>query len=52
VLATTPVRFGSMGKFDYNLPGGVGCNSVEILGELGMSKEEIEKLKEDKVIAG
>ena len=52
VLATTPVRFGSMGKFDYNLPGGVGCNSVEILEELGMSKEEIEKLKEEKVIAG
>lgn len=52
VLATTPVRFGSMGKFDYRLPGGVGCNSVEILEELGMSKADIEKLKEEKVIAG
>ncbi len=52
VLATTPVRFGSMGKFDYKLPGGVGCNSVEILKELGMSEAEIEKMKEDKVIAG
>jgi len=52
VLATTPVRFGSMGKFDYNLPGGVGCNSVEILKELGMSAEEIEKLKAEMVVAG
>ena len=52
VLATTPVRFGSMGRFDYRLPGGVGCNSVEILSELGMSKEEIGKLIEEKVING
>ena len=52
LLATTPVRFGSMGKFDYRLPGGVGCNSVEILEELGISKEEIEKMKEEKIIAG
>jgi len=51
-LPTTPVRFGSMGKFDYRLPGGVGCNSVEILEELGISKEEIEKMKENNVIAG
>jgi len=52
LLATTPVRFGSMGKFDYRLPGGVGCNSVEILEELGLSKEEIEKMKEEKIITG
>lgn len=53
VLVTTPVRFGSMEILDYTkVPGGVGCNSVEILEKLGMSKEEIDKLKEDKVIAG
>ena len=52
VLATTPVRFGSMGKFDYRLPGGVGCNSVEILEGLGMSRNEIDKLKENGVING
>lgn len=52
VLATTPVRFGSMGKFDYRLPGSVGCNSVEILEELGLSADEISKLKENGVING
>ncbi|MFB0921809.1 MAG: CoA transferase, partial [Oscillospiraceae bacterium] len=52
-LATTPVRFGSMDILDYSrLPGDVGCDSVEILTELGLSQEEIAKLKEAKVFNG
>ncbi|MDR1130827.1 MAG: CoA transferase [Oscillospiraceae bacterium] len=53
VLATTPVRFGSMDIYDYSkLPGGIGCDSVAILKSLGMSEAEIEKLREEKVIVG
>lgn len=53
VLATTPVRFGSMEVLDYNkLPTGVGCDTDSVLEDMGMSKEEIEKLKENKVVAG
>ncbi len=49
-LATTPVRFGSMDILDYGrLPGDVGCDSVEILTELGFSQEAIAGLKEAKV---
>lgn len=53
VLSTSPVRFGGMDILDYSkLPGGVGCDSVNILEELGLSKTEIEKLKEKNVISG
>lgn len=51
-LVTTPVRFRSAGTFDYRLPGGVGCNTDEILGEIGFSKEDIEKMKENKIVNG
>lgn len=51
-LTTTPVRFESMGLSDMKLPGGVGCDTVEILDEIGIDKAEFEKLKEGNVVNG
>lgn len=51
ILTSTPVRFESMGLPPMKLPGGVGCDSVEILKELGVSDEDIARFKEERVIA-
>ena len=51
VLPTTPIRFGSMDIHDYDhLPGGVGCDTVEILKEIGIGKEDADKLKASKAV--
>ena len=51
VLVTTPVRYDSMEINDYNrLPGSIGSDTVEILEELGISREEAQKLKEAKIV--
>lgn len=51
-MATTPTRLRSMGNgFDYEfLPGGIGAEAKEILGEMGYSEDDMKKLKDDGVI--
>lgn len=49
-LVTTPVRFKSAGLFDYRLPGGVGCDTIDILEKLGFSKDKIAALKDSKIV--
>lgn len=51
VLATTPVRFNQMEVADYErLPGDIGCDSVEILKEMGLSDGEIAEYKKNGVV--
>lgn len=50
VLATSPVQFKGMGLPDFNMAPKLGEHTEEILGEIGFSNDEIQKMKDGKVI--
>ena len=51
-VTTNPVNFVSLGKPEYVIGGSQGRHSIEIMKELGYSKEEIEKALQEKAVEG
>lgn len=49
-LVTTPVNFNSVDRPTMKLPGGVGCDTEEIMKELGYNDEKIATMKEQRIV--
>jgi len=49
VFSSTPVSFASVGKMPFRHAGKVGCNTIEVLTDLGYTEDEITGMKESGV---